>query len=72
MKTLRLWTISSALLASVPAWAADIYVRDIKIDGLERVEPETVLSYVDVKKNVLTMLLKDIIILLILIKKLLN
>ncbi len=54
MKTLRLWTISSALLASVPAWAADIYVRDIKIDGLERVEPETVLSYVDVKKNVLT------------------
>jgi outer membrane protein assembly factor BamA len=27
------------------------FVRDIKVDGLERVEPETVLSYVEVKKG---------------------
>ena len=30
---------------------ASVYVRDIKVEGLERVEVETVLSYVDIKKN---------------------
>lgn len=50
MKTLKIWTILLVLFSWTSASAAG-YVRDIKIEGLERVEPETVLSYVDVKKN---------------------
>lgn len=39
------------LLAAFEVRAASAYVRDIKVEGLERVEVETVLSYVDIKKN---------------------
>lgn len=39
------------LLAAFEVRAASVYVRDIKVEGLERVEVETVLSYVDIKKN---------------------
>ena len=39
------------LLAAFVVRAASVYVRDIKVEGLERVEVETVLSYVDIKKN---------------------
>ena len=51
MKILQTGTIAVALLSSVSAHAASVYVRDINIDGLQRVERETVLSYVDIKKN---------------------
>ena len=39
------------LLAAFEVRAASVYVRDIKVEGLERVEVETVLSYVDIKKE---------------------
>lgn len=39
------------LLAAFEVRAASVYVRDIKVEGLERVEVGTVLSYVDIKKN---------------------
>ncbi len=39
------------LLAAFEVRAASVYVRGIKVEGLERVEVETVLSYVDIKKN---------------------
>ncbi len=54
MKLLKLGTFAFCLLSSVSAQAATVYVRDVEIEGLERVEPETVLSYVEVKKNTLT------------------
>ncbi|NCA97666.1 MAG: outer membrane protein assembly factor BamA [Bacteroidia bacterium] len=38
------------MLASAGAHAA-VYVNNIDVQGLERVEPETVLSYVDIKKG---------------------
>lgn len=49
MKKLCLGTFAFSLLASTSTLAATAYVRDIKIEGLERVEPETVVSYVDIK-----------------------
>lgn len=54
MKLLKLGTFAFCLLSGVSAQAATVYVRDVEIEGLERVEPETVLSYVEVKKNALT------------------
>lgn len=48
---LKLGTMVLALLLGLEARAASMYVGDIKIEGLERVEPETVVSYVDIKKN---------------------
>lgn len=54
MKLLKLGTFATALLCGVSAQAATVYVSDIKVEGLQRVEPETVLSYVDVKKNAKT------------------
>lgn len=51
MKNLKLWTFMTAALMSSTAQASSVYVREIKVDGLERVEPETVMSYVDVKKG---------------------
>lgn len=54
MKLLKLGTFATALLSGVSAAAASVYVQDIKVEGLQRVEPETVLSYVDVQKNSIT------------------
>lgn len=51
MKKIYLGTFASYLLASTSAMAASAYVSDIKVAGLERVEPETVISYVDIKKG---------------------
>lgn len=51
MKMLKIWTMLIVLLAAFEVRAASVYVRDIKVEGLERVEVETVLSYVDIKKN---------------------
>ncbi|MBE6459163.1 MAG: outer membrane protein assembly factor BamA [Alphaproteobacteria bacterium] len=48
---LKFGTFGLALLMGLDAHAASVYVGDIKIEGLERVEPETVISYVDIKKN---------------------
>lgn len=49
MKKLCLGTFAFSLLASTSLLAAPVYVKNIKVEGLERVEPETVISYVDIK-----------------------
>ena len=49
MKKLCLGTFAFSLLASTSSIAASSYVSDIKVTGLERVEPETVISYIDIK-----------------------
>lgn len=54
MKLLKLGTFAFCLLSSVSARAATVYVRDIEVEGLQRVEPETVLSYVNIQKNAMT------------------
>ncbi len=51
MKCLKTGTFLLALMSSVSAHAASVYVENIKVEGLQRVEPETVLSYVTVQKN---------------------
>ncbi len=54
MKLLKLGTFAFCLLSSVSARAATVYVSDIEVEGLQRVEPETVLSYVNIQKNAMT------------------
>ncbi len=49
MKKWGLGTFAYALLASTSVCAASSYVGNIKVEGVERVEPETVKSYVDIK-----------------------
>lgn len=49
MKKICLGTFAFSLLASTSSIAASSYVSDIKVTGLERVEPETVISYIDIK-----------------------
>ena len=49
MKKWSLGTFAYALLASTSVCAASSYVGNIKVEGVERVEPETVKSYVDIK-----------------------
>ncbi len=58
MKMLKIWTMLIVLLAAFEVRAASVYVRDIKVEGLERVEVETVLSYVDIKRTPLLMMPK--------------
>ena len=50
MKHLKFWTMLMTTTAAAQAFAAAT-VRDIKVEGLERVEVETVLSYVDLNKG---------------------
>ena len=54
MKKITLGTFAFSLLASTSVFAGDVYVKDIKIHGLERVEPETVKSYIEIEKARLT------------------
>lgn len=51
MKKLYFGTCLFALFLSHEVSAADVYVRQIAVKGLERVEPETVASYLDIKKR---------------------
>ena len=51
MKKICLGTYVFSLLASTSTLAADVYVKDIKVEGLERVEAETVKSYVNIKSG---------------------
>lgn len=51
MKKIYLSSFLLSLMASTSAYATLSYVKDIKINGLERVEPETVMSYVDIKRG---------------------
>jgi len=49
MKKLYLGTFAFSLLASTSVIASDVYVKDIRVKGLQRVEAETVKSYVEFK-----------------------
>ena len=51
MKKIYLSSFVFGLMTSTSALAASSYIKDIKVNGLERVEPETVLSYVDIEKG---------------------
>ena len=51
MKKIVLGTFAFSLLASTSSIASSTYVSNIKVTGLERVEPETVMSYVDIKSG---------------------
>lgn len=45
LRGLTLSAVATALLAALPAWAADPFtVRDIRVEGLQRVEPGTVFA----------------------------
>lgn len=51
MRKVGLLAFGLTLMTSVSAYATDVYVRDVEVKGLERVELDTVLSYIDVKKG---------------------
>lgn len=51
MRKVGLITLMAAMLAAQNVYASQVYVRDIQVKGLERVEPETVLSYINVPKG---------------------
>ncbi len=51
MKKSKLWTTLMMTTFIAGTAHAASYVKDIKVEGLERVEVETVLSYVDIKKG---------------------
>ena len=51
MRKISLTALSLGLMLSYQVEAAEIYVRDIEVDGLQRVETETVLSYLNINKN---------------------
>ena len=51
MKKITLGTFAFSLLTSTSIYAGDVLVNDIKIHGLERVEPETVKSYINIEKS---------------------
>ncbi len=51
MKKLYLGSSLLSLLLAFDAQAADVYVRDIQVEGLKRVENETVMSYLDITEG---------------------
>lgn len=51
MRKIIVWTFLFGLLLSFEANASQVYVRDIAVKGLQRVEPETVYSYLDIQKG---------------------
>ncbi len=51
MKNISVFALAFTMMTSMNAYAADVYVRDINVQGLERVETETVLSYINLPKG---------------------
>ena len=51
MKKLYFSTGLMSAVMAANAYAADVYVRDIQVVGLQRVENETVMSYLDIDKS---------------------
>lgn len=51
MKKLYFSTCLMSVVMAANAYAADVYVRDIQVVGLQRVENETVMSYLDIDKS---------------------
>ena len=51
MKKFGFFTFVSGLMLSTSVHASSVYVRDISVQGLERVEPETVMSYIDITED---------------------
>ena len=48
MKKVGLYTLGLTMLLTAPALAEEIYIRDVEVEGLKRVEVDTVLSYINV------------------------
>ncbi len=48
MKKVGCYTLGLSMLLAAPSWANDVYVRDVNVEGLKRVEVDTVLSYVNI------------------------
>ena len=51
MKKISMLSFASALLFSTSINAASVYVKSIDVSGLQRVEKETVLSYIDLSSG---------------------
>ena len=51
MKRTKIIALIALSLMSFKAYAQDIYVKKVSVDGLQRVEPETVYSYLNIKQN---------------------
>lgn len=51
MKRTKIIALIALSLMSFKVYAQDIYVKKISVDGLQRVEPETVYSYLNIKQN---------------------
>lgn len=51
MKNIGMFALALAMVVSIEAKASEVYVRDVEVKGLERVENDTVLSYINVPKG---------------------
>lgn len=51
MKRVGIYALGLSMMMALNAQAAEVYVRDIAVKGLERVEVDTVLSYINVPKG---------------------
>lgn len=51
MKKVGLMGLAFSLMFSTSVSASDVYVQNVDVTGLQRVELETILSYIDIKKN---------------------
>ena len=51
MKKVGLYTLGLTMLLAGNAHADEIFIRDVEVDGLKRVEVDTVLSYIDLPKG---------------------
>lgn len=51
MKRTKIIALIALSLMSFKVYAQDIYVKKINVDGLQRVEPETIYSYLNIKQN---------------------
>ncbi len=51
MKKIAFSALLMSTVLACEAYAGPVYVREIKVEGLERVENETVMSYLDIKKG---------------------
>lgn len=51
MRKTNLWALALSIMFAWDVKAASVFVRDVEVSGLQRVEPETVMSYLNLPKN---------------------
>lgn len=51
MRKTNLWALALSIMFACDVKAASVFVRDVEVSGLQRVEPETVMSYLNLPKN---------------------